>query len=289
MSSTPSPFLDYALAKRQERANLIGSQKNLKHKEMILEMLKNDKNFEYEKCSNAIKSEKIRLKMKEYKKNLFREMSWSESGECSNELKELKNWIYEKRIDLLFHFWKCNMTHQNKMKSWLWRVMELSVNNQILITEEWVEIKWIWIFGHASSHNRVLKEVFWWDIIQSKTEFNDLLMINKGQLDQKIKNDNGKLLWDYTLVPKKILKWRIFQWINNNFEWISRDADRLDILWLINPDLFWKLFLDPEKVVDENVIFLRSTFRSTFFTYLHDYYTASLFLMLRNPSRTNES
>lgn len=156
----------------------------------------------------------------------------------------------KKRTDMLDYAQKNDTDNAERIALWLWRVQELRTNGAISDTAEWVQITWVWVLASTATHNKVLEENFLWNV-QDAFDWNnhswnksELNTVRKGDLDKKLKENDWVLSWNYKLESTEFLTWTIFSWIDENFEWVKDQEDKLYLLQLINPDMFTRLYFN---------------------------------------------
>lgn len=151
------------------------------------------------------------------------------------------------RDSMLSYAQKNDTEHAERIEGRLWTINELRAKWIINDSSEWVNVKGLWKFASTKTYNKVLEENFWKKVNEpfdwenhawNKSKLNT---VRKDDLDKKMKK---WLVWNYKLGSKKFIENTIFPWIEQNFEWVKNQDDKLYILQLINPDLFTRLWLD---------------------------------------------
>jgi len=184
-------------------------------------------------------------KIKQLKDVLYTEEAKQEKSESKEALPETSQ---SKNRDSMLSFAQKNDTeHAERIEGRLWTINELRAKWIINESSEWVNVKGLCSFASTESHNKVLEENFWNNVKEpfdwenhawNKSKLNT---VRKDDVDKKMKK---WLKWNYKLGSKEFIENTLFPWIEQKFEWVKNQDDKLYILQLINPDLFTRLWLD---------------------------------------------
>ncbi len=184
-------------------------------------------------------------KIKQLKDVLYTEEAKQEKSESKETLLETAQ--SKNRDSMLSYAQEKDTEHAERIAGRLWTINELRAKWIINDSSEWVNVKGLCSFASTESHNKVLEENFWnkvkepFDWENHAWNKSKLNTVRKDDVDKKMKK---WLKWNYKLGSKEFIENTLFPWIEQKFEWVKNQDDKLYILQLINPDLFTRLWLD---------------------------------------------